>query len=244
MEDKKIYLWTLIGILGITIIVIFILLVNQTKEVNKLKKEMAEKEKHATTEIEKLKLKLAEKEEETSARMEELKRRATEINAKRIAEIKNLERRLGEEKEKLERRLAEEKEKLERQLAEEKEKLERQLAEEKEKLERQLAEEKEKEEKKKNAWQEIIITDFYYSNPLLTGGITLEWIELYNPTSYTFLDIKYEFYDANDNVVKIKGTISGPLPSHTTKKFNIGRWTEGLWEHKYGIRIVGAKAIE
>lgn len=211
MEDKKIYLWTLIGILGITIIVIFILLVNQTKEVNKLKKEMAEKEKHATTEIEKLKLKLAEKEEETSARMEELKRRATEINAKRIAEIKNLERRLGEEKEKLERR---------------------------------LAEEKEKEEKKKNAWQEIIITDFYYSNPLLTGGITLEWIELYNPTSYTFLDIKYEFYDANDNVVKIKGTISGPLPSHTTKKFNIGRWTEGLWEHKYGIRIVGAKAIE
>ncbi|MEO0105231.1 MAG: hypothetical protein ABIK46_03835 [candidate division WOR-3 bacterium] len=103
---------------------------------------------------------------------------------------------------------------------------------------------KEKEKIKKIAWKEIQVIDISVDKPLLKGGVTLYSITLYNPTDYTFVDIEYKFYDENDNVVKFTGTIAGPLPSHTTKKFYIDKWTEGLWEHYYGVEIVGAKAIE
>ncbi|MCS7249577.1 MAG: hypothetical protein N2323_00735 [candidate division WOR-3 bacterium] len=44
--------------------------------------------------------------------------------------------------------------------------------------------------------------------------------------------------------MELRRTIAGPLPSKSTRKFYIDQWTEGLWEHTYGVRIIGAKAIE
>lgn len=111
-------------------------------------------------------------------------------------------------------------------------------------LEYKLEEKEERERARKKAWRNIIIEKFDISVAFLKGGINLNWIQLYNPTNYTFVDIQYEFYDADDNVVKIRGNISGPLSPQSREKFYIERWTEGLWEHEYGIRIVGAKALE
>jgi hypothetical protein len=98
-------------------------------------------------------------------------------------------------------------------------------------------------ERLENAYKEIEIDSFKYSPTLSSGGITLEWIMLHNPTDYTFEWVEYEFYDANDNVVRIKDKI-GPLSPNETKKFYIDKWVEGLWEHRYDIRIVDGKATE
>ena len=152
------------------------------------------------------------------------------------------EKRKKEERELYQKMMAE----LERKRQMEKEELERKLEElERKRQEEELRRQMEEEARKmrlKNAYKEIEIVDFNWTTTL-GGGITLNWIMLHNPTDYTFDWVEYEFYDANDNVVRIKAKI-GPLFPNQTKKFYIDKWVEGLWEHRYGIRIVDGKATE
>lgn len=96
--------------------------------------------------------------------------------------------------------------------------------------------------KKAEAFKNIQVTDANYHDAL-GGGITLDNITLANPTKYSFSNIRYQFYDVTDGSIKIADAI-GPLMPLQTQKFDIDRHVEGLWEHKYGIRIVGGTVVE
>ena len=154
-----------------------------------------------------------------------------ELEAKRLKEKEELERKLAE----LEAKRLKEKEELERKRKEEELKKQQEELERKRRLE--------------NAYKEIEIVKWYWYKGssgdfiLSIGGITFDWVELYNPTDYTFDWVECEFYDKNDNVVKYKKKV-GPLYPHEVKKFKIDKWVEGLWEHDYGVRIIDGKARE
>jgi hypothetical protein len=96
--------------------------------------------------------------------------------------------------------------------------------------------------KKAEAFKNIQVTDANYHDAL-GGGITLDNIALANPTKYSFSNVRYQFYDVTDGTIKIADAI-GPLMPLQTQKFDIGKHVEGLWEHKYGIRIVGGTVVE
>lgn len=85
--------------------------------------------------------------------------------------------------------------------------------------------------------------DIDYEGALFTGGIDLNSITLSNPTKYAFRSIRYQFYDAIDNVVRIDDYV-GPLMPYQTKEFSINLHCDGLWKHKYGVRIVGGEVAE
>jgi len=99
-----------------------------------------------------------------------------------------------------------------------------------------------KEIKLNTLYEQIVIVDFDYKPVPLLGGIRLKSITLSNPTKYAFRRIEYQFYDVNDRIVKIKGSV-GPLMPFETKEFIVDRECEGLWEHEYGVRITGGEVV-
>ncbi|MEO0126460.1 MAG: hypothetical protein ABIL44_01760 [candidate division WOR-3 bacterium] len=98
-------------------------------------------------------------------------------------------------------------------------------------------------QRQQNAFRQIIVKDVDFEGAVFTGGIDINSITLSNPTKYAFRRVRYQFYDADDNIVKIDDYV-GPLMPYETKEFSINLHCEGLWEHKYGVRIVAGEVAE
>jgi len=92
------------------------------------------------------------------------------------------------------------------------------------------------------AYKQIRVGDWKFKTNF-GGGLTLQYITLTNPTTYSFNFVRYEFFDATDGITKITSSI-GPLLANQSQTFNIDQRVEGLWEHKYGIRITGGTVVE
>lgn len=98
-------------------------------------------------------------------------------------------------------------------------------------------------ERKRNAFRQIVVVNVDFEPAILKGGINLNSITLANPTKYAFRQIKYQFYDINDEIVRIEDYV-GPLMPYETRKFNINLHCEGLWEHRYEVKIVEGEVSE
>ena len=110
------------------------------------------------------------------------------------------------------------------------------------KVEEELRRQRERElSKLLNAYKQVIIENWDY-NHTIGGGANLNFIKLRNPTGYYFSEIEYEFYDADEGIVRYSGKI-GPLLPYKTVKFKIEKHVRCWWEHTHGLRLVGGSVV-
>ena len=108
-----------------------------------------------------------------------------------------------------------------------------------EQLRKQEEQKREEENQRRiNAWKGIQVSDVNFNQPIFVGGIDLNSFVLTNTSNYSFFGVSYEFYDADDGTIKIASAV-GPLLANQSQKFVINKHVEGLWGHRYGVRLRG-----